>query len=236
VDGKTLPLENGPRFTTHLLELSETKTLDKDGKYTTEFLFVKKEDRKSSRNRIRISLLSSGWIEIEYSFDISGKHDLIGVTFDFPEKDVKSAQWLGNGPYRVWKNRMKGVTFGLWEKKYNNTVTGESWDYPEFKGFHSNLYAADLYTNYGILKIVAASDDLFLHLLTPDKPAGRTNDNTLGIFPDGRLSILSAISPVGTKFKKATELGPQSQPNVVAATSHSDPITGKFYLKFEPEM
>jgi len=37
-----------------------------------------------------------------------------------------------------WFLRMKGVSFGIWEKEYNNTITGESWIYPEFKGFHSN--------------------------------------------------------------------------------------------------
>ena len=48
---------------------------------------------------------------------------------------------MGDGPYRVWKNRMKGTQFGIWTKEYNNTETGESpWIYPEFKGYYSNLY------------------------------------------------------------------------------------------------
>jgi hypothetical protein len=235
VDGKTLPLNNGPRFTNPALALAEIKTVDADGQPVTECLFARNSgEREKSRNRIRLSLLPSGWIEVDYAYDVRGANDLIGVTFDFPEQAITRARWLGNGPSRVWKNRLKGVTFGLWEKAYNNTVTGESWDYPEFKGFHSNLYAADLSTNYGLLRIVAASEDLFLHLLTPDKPAGRTNDHTIAPFPDGALSILSAISPVGTKFKSAAELGPQSQPNTVFSSSHTDPISGKFYLKFEP--
>jgi len=200
-----------------------------------ECLFARSGDREKSRNRIRLSLLPSGWIEVDYACDVRGANDLIGVTFDFPEQEVNSARWLGNSPGRVWKNRLKGVTFGLWEKAYNNTVTGESWEYPEFKGFHANLYAADLSTGYGLLRIVAASEDLFLHLLTPDKPAGRTNDHTIAPFPDGALSILSAISPVGTKFKPPSELGPQSRPNMIFSSSHTDPVSGKFYLKFEPQ-
>jgi hypothetical protein len=60
---------------------------------------------------------------------------------------------------------MKGVSFDRWEKKYNNTVTGESWEYPEFKGFHSNMYRADLQTEMGVLKMVFASENLFLRLL-----------------------------------------------------------------------
>ncbi|MDR2679890.1 MAG: glycoside hydrolase family 2 [Tannerella sp.] len=230
VNGKILPLENGPRFTAGNLALSGTEILN----HTVEFSFIQ-EGKKPLRNKIRVSLLPSEWIVVDYSFDVGGMYDHIGVTFDFPEKDVKSIKWLGNGPYRVWKNRMKGVTFGIWEKEYNNTVTGESWVYPEFKGYHSNLYAADLSTAYGTLKIVAAKDDLFLHLFTPDNPVLRNNDNTLGAFPEGQISILNAISPVGTKFKKASELGPQSQPNNFVSSSHAEPLTGKFYLKFEPD-
>ena len=231
VNGKTLPLTNGPRFTNDIFEQPTVKNHPD----AVEFLFKRKNDNRQRRNSIKISLSASEWVCVEYSFDIGGQYDHIGVTFDFPDKDVKSVKWLGNGPYRVWKNRMKGVKFDLWEKKYNNTVTGESWEYPEFKGFHSNLYAADLLMSYGKMKIVAASDNLFLHLFTPDNPVGRNNDNTLGIFPDGQISILNAISPVGTKFKKTSELGPQSGRNIFVGSDHSNPLTGKFYIKFEPE-
>jgi hypothetical protein len=235
VNGKTFPLTNGPRFTTDTLELSETKIHTDAENPTIEFLFVRKGNNRKTRNSIRVSLLPSEWISVQYTFDVGGRHDHIGVTFDFPEENVRSVKWLGNGPYRVWKNRLKGVTFDIWEKDYNNTVTGESWEYPEFKGFHSNLYAADLLTKEGTLKIVGASDDLFLHLFTPGKPVGRGNENTIGLFPEGDISILNAISPVGTKFKKAADLGPQSQQNHFVSSGHADPIKGKFYLKFEPE-
>ena len=230
VDGKILPLTNGPRFTNDIFEQPEIAILSN----VVELSFKRKGDNRQRRNKIKISLLPSEWICVDYSFDVGGQYDHVGVTFDFPEKDVKSIKWLGNGPYRVWKNRMKGVTFDLWEKDYNNTVTGESWVYPEFKGFHSNLYAADLILGNGKMKIVASSENLFLHLFTPENPVGRNNDNTLGIFPDGQISILNAISPVGTKFKKASELGPQSGKNVFVGAGHVNPISGKFYIKYEP--
>ena len=58
-----------------------------------------------------------------------------------PESEIKGVEYLGNGPYRVWKNRLKGNQFGVWNKTYNNTETGEApWIYPEFKGYHSNFY------------------------------------------------------------------------------------------------
>lgn len=235
VKGKRLSLDNGPRFTTQGLSVSEVKNSVENGVEKTLFFFTREGDKRpSKRNTIEIALWPSGWIEIDYSFDIGGNHDHIGITFDYPEQKVKHVKWLGNGPYRVWKNRMKGVTFNLWEKEYNNTVTGESWDYPEFKGFHSNLYAADLTTDEGVLRIVAASEDLFLHLFTPDKPVKRNNDNTLGIFPDGQISILNAISPVGTKFKSAKEMGPQGQTNYFLSSDHAQPLRGKVFLKYIP--
>jgi len=233
--GKKLSLANGPRFTSGNMILDAVSTFTEDHLEKVQLVFkVDNDKRQSKRNTITISLLASGWVEIDYSFDVGGYHDHMGITFDYPEEKVKGIRWLGNGPYRVWKNRLKGVSFNIWEKEYNNTVTGESWDYPEFKGFHANLYAADLRTNEGVLRIVAASDDLFLHLFTPDNPVKRNNDNTLGKFPDGQLSVLNAISPVGTKFKQAKDLGPQSQQNFYLSSGHADPLKGKIYLKYIP--
>jgi len=235
VGDQRLSLTNGPRYTNDNMILSELNKVVEDNLEKIQLIFKEENSsRQSNRNVIMLSLLASGWIEIDYSFDVGGYYDYIGITFDYPEEKVKHIKWLGNGPYRVWKNRLKGVSYNIWEKDYNNTVTGESWEYPEFKGFYSNLYAADLTTDEGILRIVAASEDLFLHLFTPDKPVQRNNDNTLGMFPDGQLSILNAISPVGTKFKQPKDLGPQSQQNYFLSSGHAEPLRGKVYLKFIP--
>ena len=234
-EGKRLSLTNGPRFTNEGMILNETSRIEENSIEKVRFLFAQENSKqRTSRNMIQLSLLPSGWLEIDYTFDIGGYHDHIGITFDYPENKVKHVKWLGNGPYRVWKNRLKGVTFNVWDKAYNNTVTGESWDYPEFKGFHSNLYAADLTTDEGVIRLVAASEDLFLHLFTPEKPEKRNNDNTLGLFPDGQLSILNAISPVGTKFRQAKDTGPQGQQNYFLSSGHAEPLKGKVYLKYIP--
>ena len=232
VNGQCLSLKNGPRFTTDELELIDTKQMND----AIQFVYRRKGSNNSkSRTIIQMSLLPSGWVEIEYTFDLGGYYDHIGLTFDYPEEKVKHVKWLGNGPYRVWKNRLKGVTFNIWEKDYNNTVTGESWKYPEFKGFHSNLYAADIQTEEGSVQIVGASSDLYLHLFTPDVPKGRSNNNTIGKFPDGQLSILNAISPIGTKFKQPKDLGPQGQQNYYHQSGHANPLKGKFYIRYAPQ-
>lgn len=234
VNGKTVALDNGPRFTGGELIPGAIEQIVEGATSRVKISFNDKNGRKMNRSQITIGLLPSGWIEVDYQFDVGGYHDHIGVTFNYPEEKVKGVRWLGNGPYRVWKNRLKGVRFNIWEKEYNNTVTGESWIYPEFKGFHSNVYAADLFTHEGVVKFVIASDHLFLHLFTPDNPQRRNNDNTLGIFPDGQLSVLNAISPVGTKFQQARELGPQSQQSYLLSRGHLQPPGGKFYIRYNP--
>lgn len=190
----------------------------------------------SGRNGISIENRPGGWTEVKYFFKERGEFDNIGVTFDFPEDKVKGMKWLGRGPYRVWKNRLRGAEFGLWTKAYNDTRTGESWDYPEFKGYHSNMYAADIDTDYGILRIVFASDNLFLHMLTPESG----NKNVGGAFPEGQISVLNAVSAVGTKFTKPAQSGPNSLKTSAAhAGIHirdgEEVATGHFYMKFIPE-
>src|SRR5205823_6738579 len=93
---------------------------------------------------------------------------VLGVNFSFPENGVKSVQWLGDGPYRVWKNRMKGGTLNVWNKEYNNTSTGEGKPvYPEFKGYYSNFYWMKLITGNQPLTVVCNDEDIFLRLFTP---------------------------------------------------------------------
>jgi len=183
--------------------------------------------------KIEVINRQDGWVEVSYLFNGTAKCNNVGVTFDFPEDKVRCMRWLGGGPYRVWKNRIRGAEFGLWEKAYNDTMTGESWDYPEFKGYHSRMFAADIDTDYGILRIVFATDDLYLHILTPKSG----NANTVGLFPEGQISILNVISPVGTKFSDRTDSGPQGL--MTKGLDHKmaeDLPAGRFFLKFIPRL
>ncbi|MCF8391720.1 MAG: beta-galactosidase, partial [Bacteroidales bacterium] len=124
-----------------------------------------------------------------------------------------SIKWMGLGPYRVWKNRLKGSNFGVWEKAYNNTITGERFNeliYPEFKGYHGNLYWAEIENSESDFTILTETPNLYFQLFTPDKP-GHMTGGTYPPFPEGDLSFLYEIPSVGTKFKKVESLGPSSQ-------------------------
>lgn len=167
---------------------------------------------------------------LDYSYSQSGDVDFMGITFDYPETKVEAMKWLGNGPYRVWKNRLKGGTFGVWEKAYNNSITGETWDYPEFKGYHSNLYWVQLETQDGNLLIVNRTPGAFLQMFKPQQPTYTHNNNYVPAFPKGDIGIMNAISPIGTKFQPAWELGPQSGKS---KQLNYTPISGSISFDFE---
>ncbi|MFR9165448.1 MAG: glycoside hydrolase family 2 TIM barrel-domain containing protein [Dysgonomonas sp.] len=116
-----------------------------------------------------------------------------GFSFDYPENDIKGAEWFGRGPYRVWKNRIPGANFGLWQKDYNNTITGESFEnliYPEFKGYHANMYWCTFQSRTKPFTVYSQSDGVFLRLFTPEEPKGRENGvNTMPGFPVGDISF-----------------------------------------------
>jgi hypothetical protein len=151
-------------------------------------------------------------------------YDLLGVSFQYPEEKVQGIRYLGQGPYRVYKNRLRGGQLAVWQKDYNDTRTGQEWVYPEFKGFHQDLYWAELATEEGTLQIFSETEDLFLHLFTPRPPSEAYNENTDGIYPTtGNLSFLNVISPIGTKFKRAAQLGPSGHKNMFFY-SGSDPV------------
>ncbi|WP_066220286.1 glycoside hydrolase family 2 TIM barrel-domain containing protein [Formosa haliotis] len=153
---------------------------------------------------------------------IQGEISEFGLTFDFPEEGVEHIKWLGNGPYHVWKNRIKGTTMGLWEKDYNQTITGESFEnlvYPEFKGYHANLLAANLKTKNGDLKFFSESDKLFLRLFTPDLPQKAVSKVfPQPEFPEGNISFMYEI-PGMRAFKALQDQGPESQPTNIRIKS-----------------
>ena len=158
-----------------------------------------------------------------------------GLTFSYPEAKVEGMKWFGRGPYRVWKNRIPGTNYGLWDKAYNNTITGENFEnlvYPEFKGYHANLYWASLKTKESTFSIYSESDGVFFRLLTPEEPKGRQDGiNTMPDFPAGDLSFLYEI-PAIRDFKPIAQQGPQSQPGMIRIKKGDEGISMKLWFDF----
>ncbi len=156
-----------------------------------------------------------GWVVCNYTYTATGTNDYYGVLFDYPEKLVKHKRWLGDGPYRVWKNRLRGVTLGVWENDYNNTIAGwRDWIYPEFKGFFADVRWLQLDTTEGLITIVNNSHVPFMQVLTPEFPPANLVGKAIAPVPKCGLGFLDAIPAIGSKFKDATFTGPQGQPNL----------------------
>ncbi|APZ46075.1 beta-galactosidase [Polaribacter reichenbachii] len=164
-----------------------------------------------------------------------GQINKFGVTFDFPEEGVTSFKWLGNGPYRVWKNRIPGTEFGLWEKSYNKTITGESFEnlvYPEFKGYHANFIAGNLKTETGNYKFFSENDHLFFRLFTPDLPKNSISKTfPQPKFPTGNISFMYEI-PAMRAFKPIEHQGPESQPTNIRIKKGDDGIPMTLWFDF----
>jgi hypothetical protein len=201
-------LHNGPRPATggFTLQKLATNTIDGDVVVTATY--------DGALREVTWRLRGDGWLHCDYKYTATGTNDAIGVVFDYPERLVESKRWLGDGPSRVWKNRLGGGTLGIWTNDYNNTITGyRDWVYPEYKGCFANVYWMQLATEEGRITLVPDAG-LFLQILTPRQPPASLQGETSFLLPECGVAVLNAIPPVGTKFKDATTTGPQGQPNV----------------------
>jgi hypothetical protein len=206
-----IPLSNGPVLVDSISSGFVKWNTRKDGNnqvISAEFA------KKSLGQTLEWTVYPSGWVKMQIKyFPKEYESSLIGVNFSFPESTVKSVQLMSKGPYRVWKNRMKGGTLNVWNKEYNNTSTGEGkLIYPEFKGYYSNLYWMKLITTGQPLTVVCNNEDIFLRLFTPKFSV--TPYNTAPEFPGGDLSFMHGISAIGTKSQKAEKMGPMGTKNM----------------------
>jgi hypothetical protein len=228
-NGKAISFNNGLLFAGLTPKFSGMKSYPLGNKYVIELLY-------DSLCNAKWTMLPGGWLQLDYAYKPKGELDFAGITFSYPEKLVTGAILMANGPYHVWKNRLKGTQFGVFSKKYNNTITGQSWVYPEFKGYYSNFYAVQLQTRELPITIVSATSDLFLHLFTPAEAKYSKGRGVMGIvnppFPAGDISILHCISAIGTKFSKPEDEGPQGQKNAYYPDENSTPLSGILYFRF----
>ncbi|HEU5134006.1 MAG TPA: glycoside hydrolase family 2 TIM barrel-domain containing protein [Steroidobacteraceae bacterium] len=144
---------------------------------------------------------------VRYRIHYEGAADILGVTFDYPESGVLGKRWLGAGPYRVWKNRLAGTTFGLHDTAYSRGTPGVSYAYPEFEGFFGEWDWLEMRTREAKVVIRNTGSIPFFGLYRPTP-----GENPVLELPDLGWSFLHAVPAIGTKFALPDVLGPQSQP------------------------
>ncbi len=227
VGGNKLSFGNGPRFVA-----AKRSDRSQDGFYNHDDkeAFQKKTDyteyadqgvfdgftvsdstlvanyRHGSIQTITWRFLSDGGIYMNADYYFNGVVDLMGICFDYPEQMVKSKQWVGKGPYRVWQNRKEGPQYGLWQNDYNDPIPGESWEYPEFKGYFANVSWMQLTTQEGKIGIETLGNNIGVY--TPRD--GR--DHILYTLPETGIGIFRAIPAVRNKVNTTDLNGPSAQP------------------------
>ena len=227
IAGKTISLSNGPRFVA-----AKRSDRSQDGFYNHDDkeAFQKKTDYTEyadegtfagftisdstlvanyihgSLEKVTYRFLQDGgfWMNVFYYFN--GVVDLMGICFDYPEQMMKSKQWVGKGPYRVWQNRMQGPQYGLWSNDYNDPIPGESWEYPEFKGYFSNVSWMKFTTQEGQFGLELLNGKVGVY--TPRD--GR--DHILYTLPETGIGIFKAIPAVRNKVNTTDLNGPSAQP------------------------
>lgn len=208
VGEKDISISNGPSLAGVSLSLIEFKNYRQGDDYIVEPVYA-------SGDKFKVKwIFKKGQLpRLDYQYSINKETDYLGITFHYPEEKISGMRWLGRGPYHVWKNRLKGNQLNIWQKKYNNTITGESYNYPEFKGWHSELYWVTFQTKESDFTVYTGNENVFFQMLQPAKQVGIRNNNTLPPFPGNTIGFFNGISAIGTKFQEAKVMGPQSQLN-----------------------
>jgi hypothetical protein len=228
--GTTAPLRGGPRLAVKGDAAGDqTREGSVACRETAEGIVIEGTNT-GGFDLLRWTVSADGVLKLAYAYRLDGSCAFHGITFDFPEKDMKRARWLGLGPHRVWKNRLRGTRLDVFERDYNHNPPGESWNYPAFKGYFANVRWADIVSPAGALRLATDTPLLFLRLGTPATNRERQARHTFPPFPEGDLSLMHAIPPIGTKFRPAGQTGPQGKPNQASGT-----YAGVVYFSFDPK-
>jgi len=159
---------------------------------------------------------------VSYRLAYEGEADILGVSFAYPETSVLGKRWVGAGPYRIWKNRLAGTTFGLHEAGYSRGTPGVSYEYPEFEGFFGEWDWLEIRARETKVAIRNTGSVPYFGLYRPtpgEKPVLE--------LPELGWSFLHAVPAIGTKFALPDVLGPQSQ-----STRFSGSIDGELSFTF----
>ena len=249
VNNRKISFANGPRFIgarradrslDQFYNHDDEKAKAKDRTYsefTDAAVFTKLDVKEEGGNLIltanyklgnldkaQWTIHPDGMATLDYTYNFSGVVDLMGICFDYPEEQVLSKRWLGAGPYRVLHNRIHGTQYDIWENDYNDPIPGETFTYPEFKGYFGSVSWMSIRTKEGTISLTNETLDSYIGVYQPRD--GR--DRLLYTLPESGISVLNVIPPVRNKVNSTDLCGPSSQPKWV-----DGPQTGRLVLRFE---
>lgn len=221
----SLPLPfNGPVLVSGKAELNDITH------HKTTDAYVVSTTYTGDLKKVTWTMYNSGWLQMDYEYQVNGEQKFTGITFDFPESDVIGAKWLGEGPKHVWKNRLQGGRLDVFERMYNNILPGDNnWQYPQFKGYYANVSWIEFNTVDGKFTVVANEEDLFVRLFDFYGISGPKNYPAL---PIGNISFLDGIPPVGTKLAMGISNDTKSLGQAGELNKMDKPVKRTLYFYF----
>lgn len=99
---------------------------------------------------------------LDYTYNSSGTADLMGIHFDYPGDQVVSKHWLGAGSHRVWQSRVHDTQCDVRENDYNDSIPGETFACPEFKGHFDSASWTNIRTREGIASLTSEAPDIYI--------------------------------------------------------------------------
>jgi hypothetical protein len=222
--GGTVSLSNGPVLAGINTQLKQFSHASSNGQY-----IVEADYQGAGSLHVKWIFASGQPAKLDYQYSQQGDADFMGITFNYPEEKITGMKWLGRGPYKVWQNRLKGQQFGVWHKSYNNSITGETYGYPEFKGYHAEVNWVKIENKESPFTVYTTNKNIFLQMLHPGREKDAlANNNVEPPFPEGSIGFLNAISSIGTKFQAAKVMGPQSQ----KTNNNGEKVSGTLWFDF----
>ncbi len=222
--GLPLPFGNGPVLVSGNARFEGIRPVKNDKSYSLEMTY------SGDLKKVVWTMFSSGWLAMDYQYQVADAQKFTGVSFEFPESDVIGAKWLGKGPSHVWKNRMAGGVLDVYQRMYNSKLPADnSWGLPQFKGYFPDVSWMEFNTVDGKFTVVAQEEDLFVRLFNFYGISGPRNYPEL---PVGDISFLDGIPPVGTKLAMGISndtwnLGPMGELNKM-----ENPVKRTLYFYF----
>jgi hypothetical protein len=135
-----------------------------------------------------------------------------GITFDLDDSRVSDIAWTGQGPRRVWANRMRGTRHGLFAHPYRKLRVGEEFDYPVGPGYYAGVHEFRVSGPDGDWSARPLQDDTFVRIGTRDE-----GYPLVTWWPDGDFSVLHAIPGIGNKMHPPQRTGPQGEARIPPA-------------------
>ncbi len=170
---------------------------------------------------------ASGWIRLEVERSGNMDPNAAGFTLRLADFEPSELEWLGDGPWPVWANRLAGPQPGVWRRSVDRDTPGRS-----ARGFYSGVRWMRLSdrTLAGSVTVAVGSEGLFVGVLAPDFPGDAQNARA-EVPALGTISFLSRVPAIGTKFHRPIDLAPVTETEVRDETASRRDVV---WLRFDP--